>query len=170
MGHLGRFHDRSAERTYMSPGDIDSDEGIVRLRKSAPAAAARGGNTAVDLVFQAVEVIKGIEDRASAEEDMLCKKLEFAEKRIEELEAELQSAQHYIGEARAKLREFDETSRNDQSRLEAAEKTMCELEMRARTAEAQAKDNSNTLTRIEEAIRTQILSKRLPANKLASST
>ena len=66
--------------------------------------------------------------------------------------AELQSAQHFIGEARARLNEYEETSRFDQSRLEAAEKRMCELEMRARTAEGQAKDNSNTLVRIEEAI------------------
>jgi DNA repair ATPase RecN len=100
---------------------------------------------------------------------MLSKKLELAEKRIEDLEAELQSAQHFIGEARARLNEYEETSRFDQSRLEAAEKRMCELEMRARTAEGQAKDNSNTLVRIEEAIRTQILSKRLSTNKLTSS-
>jgi hypothetical protein len=82
----------------------------------------------------------------------LCKKLELAQKRIEELEAKQQSAQHCIAEARTKLKESEETSRADRSRLEAAEKKMCELEMRARTAEGQAKDNSNTLARIEEAI------------------
>jgi DNA repair ATPase RecN len=165
MGHLERFYDRPADRIYRSADEIDSDDGIVRFRNPV----TRAGGSAVDLVYQAVEVIKGIEDRASAEEDVLCKKLELAEKRIEELEAELRSAQHCIDEARAKLKESDETSRIDQSRLQAAEKRMCELEMRARTAEGNAKDNSNTLARIEEAIRTQILSKRLPANKLASS-
>lgn len=169
MGHPERFYDRSAERAYRPTDEIDSDGGIVRFRNSVPTAATKGGSAAVDLVYQAIEVIKHIEDRASAEEDMLCKKLELAEKRIEDLEGELQSAQQFIGEARAKLKEYEDTSRFDQSRLEAAEKRMCELEMRARTAEGQAKDNSNTLVRIEEAIRTQILAKRLPANKLASS-
>jgi DNA repair ATPase RecN len=165
MGHLDRFYDRSAERIDRSADEIDSDNGIVRFRNPV----TRAGGSALDLVHQAVEVIKGIEDRASAEEGMLCKKLELAEKRIEELEAELRSAQQCIGEARAKLRESEETSKIDQSRLQAAEKRMCELEMRARTAEGQAKDNSNTLARIEEAIRAQILSKRLPTSKLASS-
>jgi DNA repair ATPase RecN len=165
MGHLDRFYDRSAERIYRAD-EIDSDNGIVRFRNPVTRA---GGSAVDDLVHQAVEVIKGIEDRASAQEDMLCKKLELAEKRIEELEVELRSAQQCIGEARAKLKESEETSRIDQSRLQAAEKRMCELEMRARTAEGHAKDNSNTLVRIEEAIRAQILSKRLPANKLASS-
>jgi hypothetical protein len=36
--------------------------------------------------------------------------------------------------------------------------------MRARTAEAQAKENANALARIEEAIRTKLLEKRIPAH------
>ena len=111
MGHPERFYDRPAERAYRPTDEIDSDGGIVRFRNSFPTAATKGGSAAVDLVYQAVEVIKHIEDRASAEEDMLSKKLELAEKRIEDLEAELQSAQHFIGEARARLNEYEETSR-----------------------------------------------------------
>jgi hypothetical protein len=56
----------------------------------------------------------------------------------------------------------------ERSRLEAAERKMCQIEMRARTAEAQAKENANTAARIEEAIRVQILEKRLPLNKFHS--
>ena len=41
--------------------------------------------------------------------------------------------------------------------------------MRAKTAEAQARENANALFRIEEAIRAQLLAKRLPPNKLAAS-
>jgi chromosome segregation ATPase len=165
MGRLERICDRPAERIYRLIDEIDSDEEAVRFRNTAPTAAKRDGGTAMDLVHQAAEVVKAIEDRASAEKNMLCEKLELAQNRIEELEAELRSAQTCIGEARAKLKESEESSRSDQSRLAAAEKKMCELEMRAKTAEGKVKDNTNTLARIEEAIRTQILSKRLPPNR-----
>jgi chromosome segregation ATPase len=148
---------------------MEADEEVLRFRNSIAVGVTRDGCTAIDLVSQAAEVIKNIEDRASAQQELLCQKLELAQKRIEELEADLRSAQRCISEARTKLKESEETSRIDRSRLEVAEKKMCELEMRARTAETHAKDNSTTLARIEEAIRTQILAKRLPANKLALS-
>jgi chromosome segregation ATPase len=169
MGSIDRYYEKSNERSFLGQDEIESDEGVLRFRNSVAVGATRDGCTAIDLVSQAAEVIKNIEDRASAEQDVMCQKLELAQKRIEELEADLRSAQRCISEARSKLRESDETSRIDRSRLEVAEKKMCELEMRARTAESHAKDNSTTLARIEEAIRTQILVKRLPANKLALS-
>ena len=110
-----------------------------------------------------------IEDRANETERTLRQKLEFAEKRVEALEADLHSSERRLAEMQAKLKESEGISRTDRSRLEVAEKRICELEMRARTAEAQAKNNSHTLARIEEAIRTQILEKRLPTNKLTLS-
>jgi hypothetical protein len=84
------------------------------------------------------------------------------------LETELQSAQACISEARVKIKESDEATKVDKSRLEAAERKMCQIEMRARTAEGQARENANAVARIEEAIRTQILAKRLPLNELTS--
>jgi hypothetical protein len=85
------------------------------------------------------------------------------------LEADKRTAELWISDARTKLKESDEAARVERVRLEAAERKMCELEMRARTAEGQAKENANAVARIEEAIRTQLLAKRLPANKLALS-
>jgi hypothetical protein len=81
----------------------------------------------------------------------------------------LRTAQLLVSEARTKLKEADEVARAERARIEAAERRMCKLEMRARTAEAHAKENATALARIEEAIRTQLLAKRLPANKLALS-
>jgi hypothetical protein len=46
---------------------------------------------------------------------------------------------------------------------------MYQIEMRARTAEAQATENANAVTRIEEAIRTEILAKRIPLNRRTSA-
>jgi hypothetical protein len=50
----------------------------------------------------------------------------------------------------------------------ARRKKMCQIEMRARMAETQAKENANTVARIEEAIRVHILEKRVPLNKFHS--
>jgi hypothetical protein len=46
---------------------------------------------------------------------------------------------------------------------------MYQLEMRARSAEAQAAENANAVTRIEEAIRTEILAKRPPLDRRSSA-
>jgi hypothetical protein len=130
----------------------------------------KAGNGAVlDLVFQAAELIKGIENQATEAEKTSYQQLQLKQRRIEELETELRTAQVLISEARTKVKEVDEVARAERARLETAERRMCELEMRARTAEAQAKENATAVFRIEEAIRTQLLAKRLPPNKRALS-
>jgi hypothetical protein len=85
------------------------------------------------------------------------------------LEKELQSAQACISEARIKIKESEEATKVEKARLEAAEAKMYQIEMRARTAEAQATENANAVTRIEEAIRTEILAKRIPINRRTSA-
>ena len=130
----------------------------------------RGNSAALELVYQVAEIIEGVENQAAGIEKTSYQQLQFKQKRIEELETELRTAQLLINETRAKLKELEEVARAGEARLEAAEDKMSELETRANAAEAQAKEKANTVFRIEEAIRTQILAKRLPANKLASST
>ena len=146
-----------------------SSERVFNFPGSTPSATSKGRVAALDLVSQAVEVIKGIENHANESEkhvrsiaDKAIQRLQLAESRIEELETELQSAQACIREARVKIKESVESANFERSRLEAAERKMCQIEMRARTAEAQAKENANMVARIEEAIRVQILEKRLP--------
>jgi chromosome segregation ATPase len=111
--------------------------------------------------------MKGVENHATEAEKIAYQKLQLAQRRIDELETELRTAQVCINEARVNLKESEDAARIERSRLESAESKMCELEMRARTAEAQAKENANAVARIEEAIRTQIIAKRLPPNKRA---
>jgi hypothetical protein len=124
---------------------------------------------ALDLVHQAAEVMEGLANRATEIEKTSYQQLHLKERRIEELEAELRTAQVLINETRVKLKESDEVARAGKARLEAAEKRLSEFEMRAKTAEALARENANAVLRIEEAIRTQLLAKRLPSNKLALS-
>ena len=169
MGNLDRLYDQSSDFALrLEPAEMA--DGVVRFpAASSPTATTRGCGAALDLVCQAAEVIKGIENYAAEAEKSSVQKLYLAQKRIEELEAELRASQVCISDARMKLKEADSIVRAGQARLEAAEKKMCDLEMRARVAETQAKENANAVARIEDAIRTQILANRLPPNKLVLS-
>jgi hypothetical protein len=69
-------------------------------------------------------------------------------------------------------RSFDPTVRThsgyqvaDFIHYEAAEREMCELEMRVRVADAKAKEHSNAVDQITEAICTQLLGNRVPSSK-----
>jgi chromosome segregation ATPase len=167
MGTLDRYHDQPDQQTSFKPDPIGSKDGVLQF--AIPTADARRYTAGLELVYQAAEVIKGIESQATEAERLSYQRLQVAQKRIEELEADKRTAELWISDARTKLKDLDETARVERARLEAAERKMCDLEMRAKTAEAQAKENANAVARIEEAIRTQLLAKRLPAIKLALS-
>jgi hypothetical protein len=170
MGNLDRLYDEPSEYASFEPQPIRPNERVVRHPNATPTPDVKAGNGAVlDLVFQAAELIKGIENQATEAEKASYQQLQLKQRRIEELETELRTAQVLISEARTKVKEVDEVARVERARLETAERRMCELEMRARTAEAQAKENATAVFRIEEAIRTQLLAKRLPPNKRALS-
>ena len=140
---------------------IERSEGIRRFPSPPPTTSGCGA--ALHLISQAAEVIDDIENHANEAESVVeeaFQELRLAEERIEELEKELQSAQACISEARTKIKESEEAAKVERARREAAEAKIYQIELRARTAEAQARDNANTVTRIEEAIRTEILVKR----------
>jgi DNA repair ATPase RecN len=164
MGTLDRFYKDIGDGIYGADGG-ERQMGVIRFPLETSATPAKTSNAALNLVYQAAEVIKDIENQAAEVEKTAYQKLHVAQKRIEELEAELKSAQVCINEARLKLRESEEITKMERSRLDTAEKRMCELEMLARTAEAKANENANSVARIEEAIRTQLLARRLPRNK-----
>jgi chromosome segregation ATPase len=170
MGNLDRLYEQPSDHVSFESDPIRPNERIVRLQGLTQTGDVRGGSgTVLDLVYQAAVVIKDIENQATEAEKTSHQQLQLKQRRIEELETELRTAQLLISEARTKLKEADEVARAERARLEAAERRMCELEMRARTAEAQSKENATAVFRIEEAIRTQLLAKRLSPNKLALS-
>jgi hypothetical protein len=171
MGNFDRFYTQADDEDNRIRGHnaAERSEGVLPFRAGSPATPTNGCNAALSLVYQAAEVIKDIESQASDAEKTSYQNLQIAQKRIGELEAELRSAQICINEARVKLKEANELAKADKSRLDEAERRMCELEMRARTAEVQARENANSVMRVEEAIRTQILSRRQPSNKLTKT-
>jgi hypothetical protein len=169
MGNFDRFYDQLSEHASFESDQTRPKERVVRLPSATPTADMRGNDAVLDLVYQAAEMIQGIENHATEAEKTSYQQLHLKQRRIEELETELRTAQLLVADARTKLKESDAASRDGRSRLEAAERRMCELEMRARVAEAQAKENADAVALIEEAIRTQLLQKRLPPKKLAIS-
>jgi chromosome segregation ATPase len=155
MSNLDRFY--ASQREHSLEADpIEPSEGVLRFLRTPPSAATRVCGAALDLVYQAAEIIKGLENQAIEAE----KQAHDAENRVQGLESELESARACINETRVKLKEADEAAKIERSRLEAADRKLCQLEMRARTAEAQARENANAVLRIEEAIRNQIIANR----------
>lgn len=174
MSNLDRYYALPSEHP-LTADPIEPSEGVLRFPSSPPSAATRSCGDALDLVYQAAEVIKGVENQATEAErrardiaEKALQKLQVAENRIQELETELDTAKACINEARVKIKEADEAAKIERGRLEAADRKLCQIEMRARTAEAQAKENANAVLRIEEAIRTQILANRPSLNKPTS--
>lgn len=127
MGNSTRFWELTSEHPFKA-GPIAQNEEISR-NTSQSAAQTKGYGATLDLVSQAAEVIKEIEDRAGDAVKHACgiaddavQKLELAETRIEELKTELEAAQQCIRDIRVKMKESDESSRVERSRLEVAEK------------------------------------------------
>jgi DNA repair ATPase RecN len=126
-------------------------------RRSTPA----GGETALNLVYQAAEVFRGIEDQAQETEARalaLCKsaleRLKLVETRIEAVE---QARRELITEAECKLQDASRALTQAQSRIEAAEDRLTAVEFRAQAAEADAREAKQALALVEEAIRRRLL-------------
>jgi len=104
------------------------------------------GQSALDLVYQAAELVSGMQDEARRREtraQTLCRsaveKLRLAERRVEAAETALSFAE---------------------SRVSSAETRLAAAELRAKNAEAKARELDKALSRIEEAIRTKLLGER----------
>lgn len=131
---------------------------------------AKDGEIALDLVYQAAEMVRSIENRANEFEsrarglaEEATEKLKLAERHIHDLEAQQRAAETCIQQAHIKLQEAGEALKRERARVQAAENRLPQLEMRARSAEARAQECEHALARIEDAIRSQILRQGAPA-------
>jgi chromosome segregation ATPase len=127
----------------------------------APLSERTSGTTALDLVYQAVEVFSGIEDHARETEagaQSLCRtaleKLKHAEARIEATE---RTQREITIDAEGKLQDASRALRQAQSRIEAVEGKLTAAEFRAQAAEAEAREAKQSLALVEEAIRRRLL-------------
>lgn len=137
---------------------VSGDENVLSLaRLSVP----DGATTALDLVYQAAEIFRNMEDHAretEARAQSLCKsaleRLKLAETQTEAAE---RARREVITEAECKLQDASRALTQAQSRIEAAEDRLTAVEFRAQAAEAEAREAKQALALVEEAIRRRLL-------------
>src|ERR1700736_3222809 len=119
------------------------------------------GTAALDLVCEAAEIFRSMEDYAretEARAQSLCKsaleRLKLAEMRTEAAE---RARRELITEAECKLQDASRALKQAQSRVEAAEDRLTAVEFRAEAAEAEVRETKQALTLVEEAIRRRLL-------------
>ncbi|MGH6672648.1 MAG: hypothetical protein ACRECV_11850 [Xanthobacteraceae bacterium] len=164
MDNLEWLHKRMRNQ-FSGPTPIErAAEGLSGFPRRPATAIPPRGRTALDLVEQAAELVRSIEDNAtdietrarSLAEDAI-KRLQASEKQIQALEEKHAAAEAHINDVNARLQEAGEAFEKERARVQAAEDLLPRLEMRARAAEARAEECENALSRIEFAIRTKIL-------------
>ena len=141
-----------------------------------PTSPRKDGRGALELVEQAAEQFRKIEDqahefgnRARALAEGAIQKLQLAEDTIQALRDDKVAAEASIAQLHDEVRALGEALKRERARVQAAENRLPQLEMRARTAEARAQECDNTLSRIEEAIRTKLLREGSSANRRAAA-
>lgn len=143
---------------------IEPTDRVLSFPSSTPSNTNRDGGAALDLVHQAAEMVRSIENCANEFEsharglaEEATERLQRAEKHIQDLEAKQRATDAAIQKAYLMLQEAGETLKKERARVEVAENKLPQLEMRARSAEARAQECANALSRIEDAICSQIL-------------
>ena len=119
------------------------------------------GTAALDLVYQAADVFRNMEERAretEARAQLLCKsaseKLRRAEVRAETAE---QAQRDLIISAEHKLQDASRALEHAQSRIEAQQDQLTAVEFRVQAAEFDAREAKQALGLVEEAIRRRLL-------------
>ena len=133
-------------------------ENIVSL---APPATRDDGATALDLVHQAAEIFKGMENharetkaRAQSVCESLAEKLRLAEKQRDAAE---RARREVVNEFNGKLQDVSRALQQAQSRIVGAEERTVAAEYRAQAAEARLYKANQELAAVEEAIRKRLL-------------
>jgi hypothetical protein len=139
-------------------GSASRDENVLTF---AQPPLPDSGTTALDLVYQAADVFRGMEERAretEARAQSLCKsaseKIRFAEMRAEAAE---RAQRELIIDAESKLQDASRALDQAQSRIAAAEDRLTAVEFCAQAAEAEAREAKQALALVEEAIRRRLL-------------
>jgi chromosome segregation ATPase len=127
-----------AQRDFRRP--FSTGENVLGLPRSP---SPTTGSQALDLVYQAADLFRGIEDRVRATE-MRADTAERAQLDI-------------IGTTERKLRDASKALAEAQKRIETQQDQLAALEYRAQTAEAEVREARQTLAQVEDAIRRRLL-------------
>jgi chromosome segregation ATPase len=152
-----RGHITAAART-------EPEENILDFPGHPPLSPGQQAPAALDLVSEAAEMIRGIQDRAAKTEaqaralaESAMEKLKLADARIQSAEAERNKAQEALSKVSARLREAEGEVARTRSRIAALEAQLANAEQRVKSAETRAVRAEKAVEHVEEAIRTQLL-------------
>ncbi len=141
-----------------------AEDAVVSFPGSTRSSAE--GCTAVDLVYQAAQVLQSIEDRAAettARAQHLVRqaaeKIQVSKQHISELEASNKLTETALQEANARADEAERAVRSAEAHFTELETRVVAAEQRARNAETRMMQAEQSLVQIEDAIRTQLLSR-----------
>ena len=144
----------------------DPDRLVAQFKPNRPSVQADGA-TVLDLIHQAANLLQSVEDRAAATEAraltlarQATEQLDSAESRIREMQSLQQATEAEAKAANARANEAEQMLREARSEIAALENRLSTTEVRARNAEARFIEAEKILIRVEDAIRTQLLSKR----------
>ena len=142
---------------YKSPAG--ADENIVRFGSSAT--TKDFGASALDLVHQAAEIFKGMENHAreaEARAQSLCEslagKLQLAEQQRDAAE---RARREVVNEFNGKLQDASRALQQAQTHIVRAEERAVAAEFRAQAVEARLNKANQGLAAVEEAIRKRLL-------------
>ena len=140
-----------------SRASVGRDENVLSFPPSAP----DKGATALDLVHQAADVFRSMEEHAretEARAQSLCasalERLRVAEMRAEAAE---RAQRELIITAEHKLQGACRALEQAKSRIVAQEDKLTAIEFRAQAAEAEAREAKQALALVEDAIRERLL-------------
>jgi DNA repair exonuclease SbcCD ATPase subunit len=144
---------------YRHKSPAGADENIVRF---GPSTATKDfGASALDLVHQAAEIFKGMENHAreaEARAQSLCEslagKLQLAEQQREAAE---RARREVVHEFNGKLQDASRALQQAQSHIVRAEERTVAAEFRAQAVEAKLHKANQELAAVEEAIRKRLL-------------
>src|ERR1700747_3432943 len=141
-----------------SRASVGRDEHVLGF---PPASAPDKGATALDLVYQAAEVFRSMEEHAretEARAQSLCadalERLRLAEMRAEAIE---RAHRELTVTAEHKLQHACRALEQAQSCIEAQKDKLTAVELRAEVAEAEARQAKEALALVEEVIRKRLL-------------
>ena len=137
---------------------VGRDENVLSF---SPASTPDSGETALDLVDQAADVFRSMEEHARTAEaraQSLCtsalERLRLAEIRAETAE---RAQRDFVVTAEHKLKEACRALEQAQSCIESQKDKLAAAELRAEVAEAEARQAREALARVEDAIRKRLL-------------
>jgi chromosome segregation ATPase len=157
--HWLREHMRDRVST---PASIDPDN----LLSFPPRASASSDSTtaALDLVSEAAETIRTIQERATQSEaraavlaEQAIEKLRLAEARIQSAETARREAEENLQRAAERLEDTEEELERTGFRIRAAEAELAGAEDRIKATEARALTAERAFKQLEQAIRAQLI-------------